>query len=116
MGISPYVALVNFFPSSPVVLVLVVVLVLESAGKIRAEQSCQLIDNAVRLVHGFACKTSTTKNSRSSRNGSSALILTLSRVRESAPDVTPFEHDDDDDEHEDDREKRSYPLLPNFGW
>jgi hypothetical protein len=39
-----------------IVLVLVVVLMLEWAGTIGAEQSCQLIYNAVRLVHGFACK------------------------------------------------------------
>jgi four helix bundle protein len=36
-------------------IVLVLAVVLESAGKIGAEQSCQLIYYAVRLMYGFAC-------------------------------------------------------------
>jgi hypothetical protein len=45
--------------STKVIVLVLVVLVLEWAGKIGAEQSCQVIYDAVRLTHGFACKRKT---------------------------------------------------------
>jgi len=73
--------------------VLVLVVVLESVGKFRPEQSCQVMCNAIRLLHGFAFKLRPRKTRMRG--------LPIPGARERAGVSEPLEHEDDD-EHEHD--------------